>query len=87
MFTIRHKTIHGQEVVFQANTVIACSEWGGDRQPTDGQQKGDIIALEFQNQDFTLASEPILYGNVYVMNEYGKTVADYHLGGWEWADK
>jgi hypothetical protein len=78
MLTVRWKTIHLQEVVFQTASVIASTTYGDDERSG----KGDIIALEFYDAAHSVAHEPILFGKVFVMNELGKTVADYHLGAW-----
>lgn len=43
--------------------------------------------LEFYDGQSDVSHEPIFFGKVFVMNELGKTVADYDLGGWEHAKK
>jgi hypothetical protein len=84
MFTVRWKTIHSQDIVFQAARVIGSATFGdratnGDGKPINGH---DVIALEFYDAAHAQAHDPILFGSVYVMNESGKTVANYNLGGW-----
>lgn len=75
MLTIRVNGIHGCEQVFQAATVIRGS---------DAQRRGEHGMIEFYGADNRPAHEPVFFGAVYVMNDSGKTVADYNLGGWNW---
>jgi hypothetical protein len=75
MLTVRHKH-WGTEVVFQAAYVIAQPEWDGVLHPD-----GDMMAVEFYHADHSKAWDPILYGKLYIMNDQGRTVADYYLPG------
>lgn len=85
MFTVKWGTIHNQELVFQAATVIASPIYGDwKKEPDNGTE---IIALEFYDINHNKAHEPIRYGRVYVMNDNGKTVANYNLGGWHYTKK
>ena len=77
MFTIKHIGIHGDHSIFSAAAAVR-----GD--PTDDGSHG---RLEFYDQDHGLVHHPIVYGKVFVMNDSGRTVADYDLGGWEFAKK
>lgn len=75
MLTIRAMGIHGDQSVFQAATVIR----GSDAEKTNG-EAGQI---EFYDAQHNEAHDPIYFGNVYVMNENGKTVASFEMGGWK----
>lgn len=74
MLTIRAIGIHGEESLFQAGVVIR----GEDANNTNGNN----WQLEFYDDD-RKTHEPIYFGHVYVMNDAGKTVAAYNLGGWK----
>lgn len=69
MLTIKAIGLHGDEAVFQAAYVIC----GQPREP------GSLGALEFYNDGHGSAWGTIHYGQVYVMNEAGKTVAKYDI--------
>lgn len=82
MLTVRHETIHGQTIVFQAATVIKSAalpvplDYHGVIEPvSDGY-------VEFYDKDHNKAFEPARWGTIYVMNDAGKTVAVHALGGW-----
>lgn len=79
MLTIRVNGIHGDESIFQAATVIR----GSDARKTapHGTQ------IEFYDAKNEPAHGDVYFGNVYVMNENGKTVASYNMGGWEHANQ
>ena len=71
MLTIRVNGIHGDSYIFQAATVIR------------GQNQESVCKMiEFLDAAHEKNHESVEYGNVYVMNENGKTVAIYELGGW-----
>ena len=79
MLTIRANGIHGDESIFQAAYVIR----GSDARKTNGENG----QMEFYDANHEKAHEEIFFGRVYVMNDAGKTVADYNLGGWEHAEQ
>jgi hypothetical protein len=75
MFSIKHMGIHGDESVFEAAIIIR----------DDPRHEGSLGTLEFYNKDHDEAHKPIVFGRVFVMNESGRTVSAYDLGGWEFA--
>lgn len=81
MLTVKSRNIHGGEIVFSAATVIVCHSQEHNK---------DVIEC-YTADHIQIHAGPgsceIIYGRVWVMNEHGKTVADYDLGGWEFAVK
>jgi hypothetical protein len=69
MLTIKAIGLHGDEAVFQAAYLIR----------GEAREQGSLGALEFYNDGHGSAWQPIHYGQVYVMNEAGKTVAKYDI--------
>ena len=84
MLTIRWKGIHGEDVVFQAARVIKgeVAEGFGPKGILGGHP-----LVEFYDDRGLPAHDHVFYGNVYVMNENGKTVATHELGGWELVER
>ena len=68
MFTIRIKDASGHEWVKEATSVSF--------RPSDTDGESCWVTCFYADE----APEDIDEGDVYVMNENGKTVADYHLG-------
>ena len=73
MLTVMHISASGDEYVFQAATVLKCR----DREAT-----AIKFMVEFHDDRGQPIYPSIFDGAVYVMNELGKTVAKYDLGGW-----
>ena len=68
MFTVRHEALDGYCSIFQAEKVMTKpSEMKGNVYPSQVLYEKDGIVSAIDS------------GDVYVMNESGKTVADFHL--------
>ena len=80
MFTVKAVGIHGEEQVFQCDHVVSGTV------SYKGHECNGRRCIEFSRIDSRVLS-PIYFGNVFVMNEAGKTIAVYRLGGWEHAEK
>lgn len=67
--TIKAIGLHGDEAVFQAAYLIR----------GEAREQGSLGALEFYTEAHGPAWSTIHYGQIYIMNEGGKTVAKYDL--------
>ncbi len=86
MLTVLEKTIHGQEVVYEAERVIK-SIIDETHAKNHNMKKGAFFVEVDHPKGATEAHGYIYYGNVYVMNEAGKTISHFHLGGFELTEK
>ncbi len=83
MLTVRVNGIHGDVVVFQAARVIrgeplpAVANANGNQSPPES-----FGHIEFYDEKHEAIPHPADYGTVFVMNDQGKTVAKWDLGGW-----
>lgn len=81
MLSVKSVGIHGDESVFQAAHVI----YGTDEKTGDHQI--ECYDADHERLHVGPGTPAIHYGKVYVMNDQGRTVAVYDLGGWEHAAK
>jgi hypothetical protein len=72
MLTIRVKDLHGDSI-FQA----ARATYGPDAQRRNA---ATGVMVEFFDANDKPIDAPVCFGDVYVMNDNGKTVAVYNLG-------
>jgi hypothetical protein len=79
MLTVRINGLHGDQVVAEVAYVIRSDP--RDHSHCDGLESKGVV--EFYNSKHEQVLQPVHYGNVYVMNGSGKTVAVYELG---WAE-
>jgi hypothetical protein len=83
MLTVKHQDVNGIERVFPALDVTydphCCSSGEGpDCGPTSG-----MVSYSQPGRTPEGLAESIYRGWVFIMNEVGKTVAKYDLGGWQ----
>lgn len=81
MLTVNHKQVMGGEAIYEVvslrfdpHCIEGCSNKFG---PSAG-----ILYLAFPSNNPSFTELQLKTGSVYVMNEAGKTVAKYDLGGW-----
>ena len=75
MMTVKVIDVQGNESVFQARHVV----YDVQRTP-----RACVECFDDRHEPIHVAGLPeISAGKVYVMNDAGKTVADYNLGGWQ----
>ena len=81
MLTVRLNGINGDQVLFQAAMVVRGPPvpLASNDNPNPPESFGYI---EFYDEKNESCHGPAIYGEVYVMNELGKTVAKWDLGGW-----
>lgn len=72
MFTIKHVTADGSEELHYGSNPLYVSA-----DSPEGKQRGNAIV---HYTDANQLVQDIRWGKVYVMNEFGKTVATYDLG-------
>lgn len=72
MFTIKHVTPSGNEELHYGSSPIFVSA-----ESPEGRERGNAIV---HYTDANQQVQDIRWGKVYVMNEFGKTVATYDLG-------
>lgn len=82
MLTVRVNGIHGEVLLFQTHRVIK----GNFEESHTVKELAGRPYCEFFEKDGMPSSGMVSFGNVYVMNEMGKTVATYELGGFELAN-
>lgn len=79
MLTVRVNGIHGDVFLFQTHRVIN----GRFEDTHTVKELAGRRFCEFFDKDGMPSNGSVAFGNVYVMNEMGKTVATYDLGGFD----
>lgn len=89
MLTVKHIEPSGHETIWPAIRVAYQPKMGSNQKPAppgcDG--SGDIapcVFIDRMGERGLVDTIPIgSFGSFFVMNEHGKTIARYDLGGWE----
>lgn len=84
MLTVKHMEVTGAEVVYSAEKAGFQPRTGPDGKPADPREGGTGYSAAYVFiEDAKGERTPIgHWGTFYVVNEAGKTVAKYELGGW-----
>lgn len=71
MLTVKIVSLNGHEIVREAECVVLY--------PSNESNDGTSHLMVFKSLNADQGDEDIIQGHVYVMNENGKTIANYHL--------